>query len=764
MAAPTIEQALQTALAHHQAGRLAEAEAIYRQILAVQPQHADALHLLGVIAQHVGRNDVAVDLISQAIALRPGYPEAHCNLGNALRENGKLNEAVAAFRQAVTLRPDFPEAHSNMGSAMSLNGQREEAIASFRKAIALRPGYPEAHCNLGNALLEKGELDEAIAELRQATALMPDFPQARYALGIACHAKGQLDESIAAYRQAIALMPNYPEAYSNLGNVLRDKGLLDDAIVACQRAIDLKPDLVEAHCNLSNAFADNGRLDDAIAVCRKVITLRPSLPEGHYNLGNALKEKVRLNDAISAYRQAIILKPNYPEACTNLGSAFQAAGQLDDAIASYRRAIALDPQLTKARSNLVFALNYHPEFDATKIAEEHRRWGEVHAEPLRKTIQPHTNDRSSGRRLRIGYVSPDFREHSVAFFLENVLACHDSAEFEIFCYASVARPDAVTARLRSLVPHWRNIIRLPDEEVAALIRKDAIDILVDLSGHTAHDWLLVFARKPAPVQVTWLGYTNTTGLRAMDYRISDARLDPPGISDQLHTEQIVRLPETFACYQPPAEAPETGPLPALSRGYVTFASFHTLAKLNDRLLASWAMILAAVPSSRLMLMAEGFRDPSCRERLAAFFVCKGVARDRIEFRETEPLRQYLLRQQEVDVLLDSHPCSGHTIACHALWMGVPVVTLPGGTSCSRLVASVLGALGIPELVAQSPEAYVQISSTLASDLPRLSELRGTLRARMLGSPLMDAPRFARNVEAAYRTMWAEWCASQKGAV
>ena len=404
----TIQQAFELAVQHHQSGRLAEAEAIYRQILAAEPRYADALHLLGVIAHQMGRNEAAVDLIRQAIALAPGVPDFHSNLGMALYSKGQLDEAIASYRRAIALNPQFPEARNNLGIALRDEGRVSEAIAAYRQAIALKPDFPEAHSNLSVALKDEGQLDHAIAACRQAIALKPNFSDAHSNLGVALKAKGQLEEAIAAYRQAVAFKPNFPEAHDNLGTALKDKGQLDEAI--------------------------------------------------------------------AAFRQAITLKPNFPE----------------------------------SHSNLVYTLHFHPGFDAQTIAGEHQRWNQQHAEPLRRFVRPHANECDPQRRLRVGYVSPDFREHVVGYHMLPLLACHDRDHFEIFCYAQVTCPDALTERFRASAQHWRSTVGLSHERLTAQIREDQIDILVDLTLHMAHNRLPVFARKPAPVQVTFAAYPGST--------------------------------------------------------------------------------------------------------------------------------------------------------------------------------------------------------------------------------------------------------------
>ncbi len=722
----TIQQAFELALQRHQCGQLAEAEAIYRQILAAEPSHSGALHYLGVLAHHVGRHELAVELMRQALAINPNFPEAYCNLGNALIDQGQMDGAIGAFRQAIALKPNFPEAYHNLGLALRGKGQLDEAIAAYRQAIILKPNYPEAQSNLGNALVEKEQPDEAIAACRRAIALRPSFPEAHINLGNALRQQGRPDEAIAAYRQSIASAPNYPEAHSNLGNALKDKGQLDEAIAAFGQAVALKPNYPEAHSNLGVAFQERGNLEKAIAAYLHAISLNPGFPHAHNNLGVALKDR----------------------------------GQLDEAIVAYRRAISLKPTYVEAHSNLLFTQRCHPGLDSRAIAGEHRRWSQQHSEPLRQFIHSHPNDRTPERRLRIGYVSPDFRAHSVAFFLENLLASHDPAQVEVFCYANLVRPDAVTTRLRGLVPHWREIFGLPDAQVADLIRQDRIDILVDLAGHTAGNRLLVFARKPAPVQVTWLGYPGSTGLETIDYRLTDPLADPPSSAEELSSEQLIRLAGCAWCYRPSAKAPPVSNPPVLRANHVTFGCFNALPKITTPMLHLWSRILHAVPGSHLLLKSGSLQDASTRDRLRRGFESSGIAADRIELASHIPEpAAHLACYGRVDIALDTFPYHGTTTTCEALWMGVPVICLAGNTHCSRVGVSLLTHVGVPELIATSEDHYLQLAAALADDLPRLSLLRRTLRERMQQSPLMDAPRFAHAIEAAYREMWRQWCRS-----
>jgi len=761
MHTPTCAQVFDLAVEHHRAGRLAEAESLYRQVLGQQPKHAGALHYLGVIAHQVGRNQVAVDLIHQAVALQPANAEAYNNLGKTLKELGRLDEAIAACRRAVALQPDLAEAHDNLGNALLGKGLLAEAIAAYRQAIALKPAYQRAHSNLGAALVKNDQAGEAIAVLRQALALDDQFAQAHANLGTALMNQGKLDEAIASFRRAVALNPRLPEAWANLAHAQNDKGDAEEAIFSSRQAIALQPELPEAWCNLGHALNEKGEPESAVAACRRAIAFRPLYAEAHANLGAALIKKGEYDEGVAAYRQAIALEPNFVGAYVNLGASLSELGELQEALAVYREALAIRPECFEARDNFLLALQSDPAQDAQAVALEHRRWDEVHGRPLARLIAPHTNQRDPDRRLRIGYVSPDFRAHAVCRFALPLLGAQDHAGFEIFCYANVAKPDPVTHQVQQHADLWRMIYRLSDDQIARMIRDDRIDILVDLAGHTAGNSLLVFARKPAPVQVTYLGYPATTGLQAMDYRLTDALADPSGQTDSYCSEQLIRLPQTAWCYQPPP-SPPVNPLPALQNNHIVFGSFNSFTKVNEALLKIWAAILHRVPGSRLVLKRKALGVESVQDRVRQVMRGMGIGPDRLDLRGWVPDSEHIAQYHEIDIALDTFPYHGTTTTCEAMWMGVPVITQIGQSHVSRVGLSLLSSVGLGELAAATSQQYENIAVELALDLPRLQTLRSSLRERMEQSPLMDAPRFARNVEAAYRQMWRSWCTSATG--
>jgi predicted O-linked N-acetylglucosamine transferase (SPINDLY family) len=501
-----------------------------------------------------------------------------------------------------------------------------------------------------------------------------------------------------------------------------------------------------------------GKHNAAIAAYRQALQFKPDDAAAHNNLGNVLQKMGKLDEAIESYRRAIAINPASAESHNNLAGACKDVGNLDQAIAEYRLSMRLKPDFPDAPDNLLFIMQHHPAYDAAIIHAESDGWNRRHAQPLARFIQPHANDRDPNRPLRIGYVSADFRDHASAFFLLPLFRGHDRRQFEITCYAQVANPDSITREFQQQVAHWRKSVGLTDAQVAAQVREDRIDILVDLKLHTADNRLLVFAHKPAPVQVTWLGYPGTTGLKTIDYRLTDPYLDPPGGDDANYSERSFPLPQTFWCYDPLDVEPAVSDLPAREAGFVTFGCLNTFCKVNDKVLSLWARVLAKVPGSRLLLLAP---QGSSRQRVIDRLSAGGVGADRVEFVARLARPEYLRTYHRIDIALDTFPYNGHTTSLDSLWMGVPVITLAGETAVGRAGVSQLSNIGLPELIANDADEFVAIAADLAADTQRLAELRRTLRARMQASPLMDGPRFARGVEAAYRRMWQDWCAAER---
>lgn len=605
-----------------------------------------------------------------------------------------------------------------------------------------------------------GRLAEAQVICSQVLSQQPNHPDALHLLGVINAQAHNLDAAIELMGRAIAINPNAAHCHSDMGNALRGKGILDQALAAFQRAITLAPNFAQAHINMGITLKDMGRYEEAVAAFRRCVQLQPNLAEAYSELGQTLREMGRFEEAVAACRQAVRLKPDYVDPRNNLGNTYRDMGQIDLAIDSYRQAIARQPDWAASHGNLLLVLHCYEKFDPNQQLAESIRWAARHADPLTKSAPPHVNNRSPDRRLKVGYVSPDFRGHPVGRFFLPLLAKHDPGQVEVFCYAQLGYPDAITLRIHQLAHQWRNTVGLNHDQVAQQIRSDQIDILVDLAGHTARNRLLVFARKPAPVQVSWLGYPSTTGMAAMDYRLTDALADPPGVSDEFCRERLIRLPQCAWCFEAPQETPPPMDNAQANGRPITFCSFNDFSKVNPPMLKLWARIILSTPGSRLLLKANAFSSGEAQDRVRKIMSAAGVGPDRLVLQGRRiSYEDHLAAYYEADIGLDTFPYNGTTTTCEALWMGVPVITMAGTAHVSRVGLSLLSNVGLGELIADGTEQYVQMAIALAGDAQRLAALKAGLRDRMLNSPLMDARRFAGDIEAAYRGMWRSWCQS-----
>ncbi|CAN0068996.1 unnamed protein product, partial [Phaeothamnion confervicola] len=581
----------------------------------------------------------AVDAYDEALRVRPDEYRGHNNRANALYALRRFEESAAACRRALEIDPDGPQAYANLGSALKEMGQfGNEAIKSFRRALALDPDSPQAQNNLGVALQDAKLFQEALQAMQRAIALNPNLPEAHYNLGVTHQALGNGQKAVAAFGRAIELKPDYPEAYYNLGIALKATGDNDAAMAAYREAIRVDPNSAQSYNNLGVTLTDAGRIGEATEMLRKAIELQPDYSEAHYNLGIALKVTGGLDAAIASYRKAIEFAPNSPRALSNLGVSLMETGLLEEALACFRKAIALNPDFAIAHSNLVYTMYFAHGYDCKALYEEHVSWARHHAPPMKKHIRPHDNDRSPGKRLRIGYVSPDFRLHPVGRFLLPLLAHHDHENFEIIAYSSVAKPDAFTKRLRAEVDVWHDITALNDLEAVEKIRQDGVDILIDLTMHMSHNRMPLFCAKPAPVQASYLAILGTTGLDTMDYRISDPYVDPPPESDEYFTEKTWRLAHSCWCFEPLIMSPPVSELPALSSGTVTFGCFNNFAKSTLPTLQLWASLLQSLPNSQIAIHANPGKH---QIRLLEIFAAAGVSQERVRFFGSTGLEDYL---------------------------------------------------------------------------------------------------------------------------
>jgi predicted O-linked N-acetylglucosamine transferase (SPINDLY family) len=742
-------------VAYQALGREDEALAEYRECVRLGPDHAEALNALGRLLSRRDELKEAAELLERAVRARPGYSEACTNLSWAYSEMGQHEKALACAEEALRDNSGRAEAHDARGKALLGLGRGAEAAASFARAVELKPGLLSAHCNLGAALLHLRCFAEAEAFLLGAHKRFPKSTDLLTKLARARIQQGKWEESARASRQALAINPWWSTAYCDLGHALVNLKQPVEAALALREGLRLNPGFAEGHCDLGIALADQSREAEALQPLLEAVRLKPDLAVAFTHLGRCYLRLEKAEEAREAFETAVRLNPRDARAFGGLASTFLELGRNEESLACYRKSLELDPHNASTHSKMLLALHRPAGVDPEEIFREHRRWQARHAGHLPPPA-PHANDRDPDRRIRLGYVCGEFRYHVMGFYIEPVLAAHDRSRFEIFCYSNTSEPDATTARIRDLADHWRDITDLGDDAAAALVRQDGIDLLVDLNGHTGANRLGVFARKPAPVQAAHFGYVETTGLDAMDYYITDAVCDPPGKSERYYAERLGRLPEILWHYAPNVDL-AVGPLPALAAGHVTFGVMNSFAKITPPAVAAWAQILRVVPGSRLNVLAGV--TPQADQRLLAEFAGHGIGADRVHLLTGRlPRDDYLRLYQALDLALDTFPYNGCNTTCDSLWMGVPVVCLAGHHGIARQGASPLVHLGLHDLVAETPEAYMAAAARLARDLPRLAELRAGLRERMARATLTNSERFTRQLEDVYRLMWRDYCA------
>jgi protein O-GlcNAc transferase len=823
VAHPTPEQLLENALVAQRRGSIGDAKRLYASLLHVDPTNAAAHGNLAIIAAQEGDLAGAERLLRRAIAVRPDDALSFNNLGLMLSQQGKQTEAISAHRRAVELKPGYAEAHFALGNALKQQGHEEQALASYQSAVALKPGYVEAHNNLGVILQKQGKRDGAISAYNKAIASRPIYADARFNLGVVLHENGDFEAAAAAYRAVIELRSDVPIVHNNLGTVLQDQGRFDEAIAAFDRAIALDPDFAEAHYNRGGVLQQQARLDEALAAYGHAIRLRANYADavnrigivlqeiGRFgeaivayrrllefapdhidalnNLGAALLADGRANEALEALQRALALKSDFPEALYNLGNVWRELGNLDEAIAAYRNALARRPDYAEAFSQLAYhrwrACDWE-DYEASQgeLVELVRRGARVPpfyllstpASPadqllcaeqwVRPTAPRDIFPRSvavNGARIRIGYLSGDFHQHATAHLMAELFERHDRGRFEVIGY-SYGRDDGspMRARLDRAFDRLVDVSDMSHREAAGRIHADAVGILVDLKGYTHNARPQIASYRPAPVQVSYLGYPATMGADFIDYIMVDKFVVPAG-QQPFFSEKLVHLPD---CYQVNDRKREIASIAASredcglpANGFV-FCSFNNSYKITPAFFDIWMRLLKAVPGSVLWLLAS---NQSVERNLRTQAERRGVDPDRLVFAPIVPPAEHLARHRNADLFLDTLPCNAHTTASDALWAGLPVLTCTGVTFAGRVAGSLLAAVGLPELVTASPEDYARKALALARDPRSLAEIRATLQQNRDASPLFDLPRLAGNIEAAYVRMWQSWCAGEKPA-
>ncbi len=645
-------------------------------------------------------------------------PSTLVQLGLSRHRAGDLNGAADAYRDAMRRDPRDADATHLLGLVLFELGRRDEAFSLFEQSLALQPASAQFWSNYGEALRRGGHDDKAAAALEEAIRLDPALSQ----------------------------------AYTNLGIVRAAGGDLAAAAALLRRSLELSPGSINARAHLARVLLDAGNIAEAMGEAERILQDDPNDAEALIVLGACHESAGMLASAESAFDRAAAADPNAAEGWSNLGNALRAQGKLDEAIAAGRRALVLAPDDATVHSNLLYSL-VSSELAPEQIFADHEEYGRRHEKPISRP-PAHADTPPAGRPLRIGLISGDFRNHPVAFFIDPLLQHLDRARFEIFCYSASHLADDTTRRLMSLTSQWRNIASLADDRAARMIRDDAIDILIDLAGHTADNRLPLLARRPAAVQATYLGYPGSTGMKSIDWRITDVLADPPGMTEHLHCERLMRLPCAW-CYRSPADAPPpAAPAREIDADAVAFASFASAGKMSETTLSLWARVLVAAPDSKLLLKSKSWTEPAVRDRMIGRFRTKGMDPRRIEIAApTIRFCDHLAAYSRCDIVLDTMPYAGTTTTCEALWMGVPVVTLAGASHVSRVGVSLLTNAGLPELVADSPDRFVEIAAALAKDRARRDDLRHHLRSRLSASRLLDGPAFVRSFEEALDLMW-----------
>ena len=722
------------------------------------PNRVEDWYNLGQMHEAKGAIAEAEDSYRGAIRIRPRFYLAYCGLAEVLIRQGRIAEAESCYRQVLEIKPDLAEAHNNLAILLNNRGSFVESEASCRRALELKPELAEAHNNLALVLNQMGRLAEAEASCRRVLELRPEFAVAHNNLATLLDRQGRFVEAEASCRQALKLKPDLAEAHYNLSTLLERQGLIAEAEASCRRALELAPNFAEAHNHIGIMLSKEGRFKEAEANFRRAIELKPALASAHSNLSNVLRSLNRPGDSEASCRRALDLNPDFADAHLNLGTALMDLGRLAEAAASFRRALQIQPNLPAAHQDLLFCLSHDEETAQEALFDEHLRFADRFEAPLRQAWPRHQNPREPERQLRVGFVSGDFREHALAHFMEPVFShLAHNAGLSLHAYSNNPAEDAVTSRMRGHVAHWSPVFGLSDEMLAEKVRADGIDILVDFTGHTAHSRLLAFARKPAPIQCGWIGYLGTSGLQSIDYYLADKYFLPPGEFDRYFTEKIVYLP-AVAPFQPSFDSPPVAPLPMLANGHLTLGSFSRLSKLSPRVIALWSQLLRALPQSQMLV--AGMPHDGQHHVVESWFKDQGIASERLQFHTRSDNSSYLALHHQVDFCLDPFPFTGATTTSHALWMGVPTLTLVGRTVPGRLGAALLRHVGLDDFVAYTPEEFIEKGIYWAAHPELLARLRAGMRDRFLQSPIGQPDMFAQSLAASFRHMWQTWCASR----
>ncbi|XP_031473645.1 probable UDP-N-acetylglucosamine--peptide N-acetylglucosaminyltransferase SPINDLY [Nymphaea colorata] len=746
----------------------------FSEAIRLDPQNACALTHCGILYKDEGHLLEAAESYQKALKANPSYKLAsEClaivltDLGTSLKLAGNTQEGIQKYCEALKIDGDYAPAYYNLGVVYSEMMQYDLALSCYEKAAQHRPMYAEAYCNMGVIYKNRGDLETAIACYERCLSMSPNFEIAKNNMAIALtdlgtklKLEGDINQGVACYKKALFYNWHYADAMYNLGVAYGEMLKFEKAIVFYELALHFNPHCAEACNNLGVIYKDRDNLDKAVECYQMALRIKPNFSQSLNNLGVVYTVQGKMDAAASMLEKAIVANPTYAEAYNNLGVLYRDAGNIVLAVEAYEQCLRIDPDSRNAGQNRLLAMNYINEGHDDKLFEAHREWGRRFTR-LYPQYTSWDNPKDLNRPLIVGYVSPDYFTHSVSYFIEAPLLYHDYTNYKVVVYSAVVKADAKTNRFKERVLKkggtWRDIYGIDEKKVAAIVREDKVDILVELTGHTANNKLGLMACRPAPIQATWIGYPNTTGLPTIDYRFTDSFADPPN-TRQKHVEELVRLPGCFLCYTPSTEAGIVSQAPALTNGFVTFGSFNNLAKITPKVLQVWAKILCAVPNSRLVVKCKPFCCDSVRQKFLSTLEQLGLEPLRVDLLPLILLNHdHMQAYSLMDISLDTFPYAGTTTTCESLYMGVPCVTMAGSVHAHNVGVSLLTKIGLKHLIAKTEEEYIQLAIQLASDISALSTLRMTLRELMLKSPVCDGPKFAQSLESTYRRLWRRYC-------
>ncbi len=748
-----IHQALQQAVALQQAGQFSQAASLYEQVLAADPEQADAKHLLGLIASRQGEHARAIDLIRQAVAASPTSAVFLSNLGVTYRKAGRLDEALAAYRQAIALEPSNADFHFNLGKSLKLKRQFAEAESAFRHAIDLAPNFSAPRLSMMSLYADRHELKTAYEIGREAVQNCPNTFEVYLNFGAVCRRLNALEQASECYARAVDLQPHNVDALTRLATLYMMSHRIEQGDLYLRRAEELEPESVHVLNLLGLRSKVLGDYDASARSYRRSIQKYPHFTTASSNLAGVLRQQGAITEALEHARQSLKHSSDTVANVEGLaveGSVLVSLGRLDEAEKCFRTAIDLRGGFQDAHHNLLMCLQYQPNSTAASLLAAHRDWDRRYARELRvdrRFVAP----RDAAEPLRIGFVSADLGIHPVGYFTVGLFESIDPQKIATYVYSDRIGRDPLASRIECKTTGWRDVASLPDERLAAQIVDDQIDILFDLSGHTAHNRLLVLARRVAPIQITWAGYVGTTGLSEMDYLLAD-RFHVPIENDSYYGEKILRMPDGYVTYSPPADTPVIGPLPAIDRGHVTLGAMCNPAKVNRAVLELWTQILRQLPTAKLLLCYSGWPDVGNRRRVVEALEAAGCA-NQVEFRQQGSAVELMNCYNEVDVALDTFPYSGGLTTCEAMWMGVPTITWPQERFASRHSFSHLSNVGLTDCIATSAEDYIARTIQWTSDLDQLVCLRRELRDRLLASPLCNYSKFADHFSQLMLQVW-----------